>query len=128
MKKRYKLSNKELEVMQVLWCTNESLAATDIPKHNPDLNINTVQSVLRSLSNKSFIKIADIVYHNTVLTRTYEPILSQEDYMVDQFESTSLTMDTFISTLVKKETDSKNLETLEALIQEQKSKIARERE
>lgn len=123
LKRKYKLSNRELEVMQVLWNSKEPLAATDIPTFNPNLNLSTVQVSLRKLIEKSYIKVADIIYHGTVLTRIYEPVLSQDDYMTDYFESSSLKPEMFIASLVKRERNIEVLDKLENLIAEHKKKL-----
>ena len=120
MKRNYKLTNRELEVMQVLWDSDQPLAATDIPERNSSLNLSTVQVALRKLMEKSYIKVADIVYHNTVLTRVYEPVLTQEDYMIDYLKASSLNAESIVASLVKKENSMEVLEKLETFIQKRK--------
>ena len=71
MKKR--ITKKQLEIMKILWSSDKPLIASEILKRNDSLNINTVQACLRALVNKQFIKVADIVYSGTVLTRSYTP-------------------------------------------------------
>ena len=46
--KKIKLSNREAEVMVVLWNSDKPLAATDIPAINPELSVNTVQAALKT--------------------------------------------------------------------------------
>lgn len=125
---KIKLSNRELDIMLVLWNSKQPLAATDIPKINSSLSINTIQVVLKNLLKRSYIKIADIVYHGTVLTRSYVPVLTQEEYILSQIQHTQLSLPSFIATLVKNEKDEKNLIEIENLIEEQKRKIREESE
>lgn len=88
--KLQKISEKEKEIMSVLWRSEEPLTASAITQEDNNLNINTVQAALRSLLNKQYIKIADIIYSGTVLTRCYEPIISAEEYAADQLQAMRL--------------------------------------
>ena len=96
--------------MKILWSSDKPLIASEILKRNDSLNINTVQACLRALVNKQFIKVADIVYSGTVLTRSYTPIVTQDEYLdfayqdiVGKGKSTSL-----IASLIDSETSPKN--------------------
>lgn len=124
MNPKYKLSNRELDIMMVFWASEQPLTATDIPKINPDLKLNTVQAVLKKLLKKSYIKVADIVYHNTVLTRAYTSVLSEEEYVISNYNLSSFSTDTFIAALVKEENNPDTLTQIEELIQKQKKHIA----
>ncbi len=121
--KKIKLSNREAEVMVVLWNSDKPLAATDIPAINPELSVNTVQAALKNLLKKSYIKVADIIYHGTVLTRSYEPLLTHEDYINSQLEDTVLTPYGYAASLVKNEENENLLNELEQIIKEQKKKL-----
>ncbi|HIW21445.1 MAG TPA: BlaI/MecI/CopY family transcriptional regulator [Candidatus Dorea intestinavium] len=121
--KTKRLSNIEIEVMNVFWDTEEPLAATDIPKINPELNVNTVQATVRGLLKKSLIKVADIVYHNTVLTRAYLPEISRDEYWANQLEIEAINKPSFLAALIHQEEDLQLLEKLEELIKEQKEKL-----
>lgn len=68
-----KMTGKEKDVLELLIKSDQSLTATEIVDLDTRLNINTVQSVLRSLLKKELIKIAEIVYSGKVLCRSYEP-------------------------------------------------------
>lgn len=86
MNKR-RLSDRELEVMQVLWASETPVIASEIQKLNSELNINTIQAVLRKLLQKKMIEVADIVYSGTVLSRSYKPIVSADEYLLLEFEN-----------------------------------------
>ena len=126
--KKVKLSNRELDIMLVLWNSDHPLAATDIPKINEKLSVNTVQAVLKKMLKNNYIKVADIIYHGTVLTRTYEPVLSHEDYILSQLNDTSLTASGLAAALVKQEKNSENLEELEQIIKKQKQLLEKGKE
>ena len=78
--KKQKLTKKQLEIMKILWNSPTPMIASDIEKSNPSLNINTIQACLRALMKAEYIKVADIVYSGTVLTRSYTPCVSKEEY------------------------------------------------
>lgn len=76
----YELSKRELDVMNVFWAQDGPIVASDIPKSNTSLSINTVQAVIKKLISKNYVKIDKIVYSGTVLTRSYLPIVTAEEY------------------------------------------------
>ncbi|MCI9080238.1 MAG: BlaI/MecI/CopY family transcriptional regulator [Lachnospiraceae bacterium] len=78
------LTKRDLEVMTILWSGEGSKTASLIVKDNPELTMNTVQAVLRKLLKDKLIKVADIVYSGTVLTRSYEPMISQEKFWIQK--------------------------------------------
>ncbi len=116
--KDLKLSNKELDVMQVFWNSDEALASSDIPKIESTLNINTVRVAIKNLLQKSVIEVADIAQRGTVLTRTYRPTISFEDYLSGQLEHMKFNSLNLMSALIKQETNDENLDDLERIIKE----------
>lgn len=119
-----KISEKEKEIMSVLWHSSEPLTASAIVEKEEKLNINTVQAAMRSLMNKKYIKVADIVYSGTVLTRCYMPIISAEQYAADQLNymwsnSFNFSALNFIDHLLK-DSDSDILNELEDIIKQKK--------
>lgn len=121
--KNLKLSSKELDVMQVFWNSDEALASSDIPKIESSLNINTVRVAIKNLLEKSVIKVADIGQRGTVLTRTYRPTISFEEYLSGQLEHMNFNSLNLMSALIKQETNDENLIKLEKIIQEHRHKI-----
>lgn len=123
MKKR--ITKKQLEIMKILWSSDKPLIASEILKRNDSLNINTVQACLRALVNKQFIKVADIVYSGTVLTRSYTPIVTQDEYLdfayqdiVGKGKASSL-----IASLIDLETSPEELDLIEKMIQQKKQEL-----
>lgn len=82
-----KISQKEKEVILILWREKKRLTASGICEKSDGLKLNTIQVALRSLLKKGYIKIADIVYSGTVLTRCYQYTISAEEYAADQIRS-----------------------------------------
>lgn len=113
--------------MKVLWESDTPLVASDIAKKDDALNINTVQACLRSLIADHSIKVADIVYSGTVLTRSYTPIISRDEY----FGSTCTDIlgdgqkSALIASLIDAETDPDELAHLEEMIAKRKLELAK---
>lgn len=84
------LTKRQNEVMSVLWNSESPLSANQICDKDEDLNMNTVQQVLRTLLKMQFIKIEDIGYSNTVLTRLYSPVVKQTEYLQFLLGNTSI--------------------------------------
>ena len=82
-----KLSKQQLEVMKILWNSDTPLIASEIEKKHESLNINTVQACLRALIKAEAIEVADIVYSGTVLSRSYRPLISKDEYCQDTYKN-----------------------------------------
>lgn len=123
MKKR--ITKKQLEIMKILWSSDKPLIASEILKRNNSLNINTVQACLRALVNKQFIKVADIVYSGTVLTRSYTPLVSREDFLGTACQDIigKAKVSSLIASLIDTETNLNELEELEKLIEQKKEEL-----
>lgn len=123
MKKR--ITKKQLEIMKILWSSDKPLIASEILKRNDSLNINTVQACLRALVNKQFIKVADIVYSGTVLTRSYTPLVSREDFLGTACQDIigKAKVSSLIASLIDTETNLNELEELEKLIEQKKEEL-----
>lgn len=121
-----KISEREKDVMSVLWHAGESLTASAIAENGNGLSINTVQAAMRNLLKKEYIEVADIVYSGTVLTRSYKPIISAEQYAAEQLQAmriNALNFSTlnFIDHLLKND-ESGMLDELEGVIRRKKEK------
>lgn len=125
MKKRF--TKKQLDVMKILWESDTPLVASDIVKKDDTLNINTVQACLRSLIANHSVKVADIVYSGTVLTRSYTPVISREEYFgsacTDIFGDGKKSA--LIASLIDAETDLDELEHLEEMIAQRRHALTK---
>ena len=72
------LTKRDMDVLNILWESDEPKTATMISKSGDGLTMNTTQAVLRKLLKNNLIEIADIVYSGTVLTRSYKSVICQE--------------------------------------------------
>ncbi len=75
------LSIRQEQVMEVLWNHPDGIVASEIVKCNDELQINTVQAALKSLVKMNYIKVGEIVYSGTVLTRSYVALISKDEYL-----------------------------------------------
>ena len=119
--------------MNLLMNSSRSLTASEITSIDAALNINTVQSVLRSLLKKGLIEVADIVYSGTVLCRSYQPSSTGKDYSVTEFAEQfnnlrqNISVPYIFSALVEDNiNDPEVIKELEKIIQEQKRKLDQE--
>jgi len=129
-----KLSNKELATMKVFWQVEQPMVASEIPKQDSKLNINTVNVVIRNLLKKKYIQVNSIVYSGTVLTRSYEPTISAEQYARSQImellpknKSTSTT--NVVAAMLKNENPNMEvIEKLESMLLEYKENLPGKKE
>ena len=117
-----KITSRQLDVMQALWGADASMTASEIIRDHPELNINTVQSCLKQLLKKEYIRVADIVYSGTVLCRSYEPVVSRDSY-VSEFFSGGGSMDA-AAQFIGCAKDAQDLDKLQALIDKRRAELA----
>lgn len=125
-----RLSDREFDVMQVLWKSDKPLLASEILKESCDLNINTVQATLRKLLNKNLVQVADIIHSGKVLSRTYETTISSDEYILTEYKDILLTKtshwNTFFAAFMEKSSDKEQtLNELEELIREYRERLVK---
>lgn len=84
------ISNRERDILALMWEVNEALTAKQICDLNEDLVMSTVQTTLRNLLKRKLIKVDEVVFSGKALSRSYLPTISQEEFIIDQFESIDL--------------------------------------
>lgn len=125
---RKALSPRQLEVMEILWDAGKSMTASEIVNASGKMQINTVQASLRSLVSKKYIEVGQIVYSGTVLSRSYIPTVTREEYLdfscqkLSEFSSSSLVM----ASLIGKAKNTDVLDELEAMILKRKKELEEE--
>ena len=67
------LNPKELEILNILWGTDQALTCDDIVKRGGGLSQSTVLYVLRKLLNEGLIECTGKAYSGNVLSRIYIP-------------------------------------------------------
>lgn len=120
-----KITGKQLDVMQALWEADQPMTASEIVREHPELNINTVQSGLKQLMKKEYIRVADIVYSGTVLCRSYEPQITKESY-VNEFFSGGGSMET-AARFIGGTQDVQELDELEKLINQRREELKKQK-
>ncbi len=78
----YHLTGRERDILNILWNSEDGMIASEVAEQREDLTINTVQAVLKKLLKREFIKVQEIVYSGTVLSRKYCPALSEAEFRV----------------------------------------------
>ena len=122
---RKALSPRQLEVMEILWNAEKGLTASEIVNASNELQINTVQASLRSVITKKYIEVGDIVYSGTVLSRSYVPMVTREEYLnfsckkLSEFSSSSLVM----ASLIGNTENTDVLDELEVMIRKRKKEL-----
>ena len=121
-----KLTPSQLNIMKTLWDKKEPMIASDFVQLDPSLNLNSVQSALRSLLKKNYIEVSDIVYSGKVLTRRYIPVVSSEDYASENINGVlEDLLSSNILQYVESENDIKVIERLQEKLEERKKILER---
>lgn len=122
------LTQKQEDIMNILWESDTPLIASEIEKKREDLNINTVQSTLRTLLKKNYIEVADIVYSGTVLSRSYRPLLKREEVMseFDLKVSNILKKSNLFARYIDEINDLNTIINLEETLQKKKKELEKE--
>lgn len=125
-----KFTKRDSDILTILWDSGQPMTASQIAATAPDLTINTVQAVLRKLLKNNLVQVADIVYSGTVLTRSYVPIVTIEEFAAAQLQqdyqkfSKKVSKASIFAALLDSETDlRKELQELEQLLENYKKEI-----
>ena len=115
------LTKRERQIMNIFWNSDKPLSANDIAVQQQDLSKNTIQAVVRKLKNHDLLKVADIGYSGTVLTRLYSPNVTQEDFLAAELSDQSLL--NLITTFIETNKDIDTLNNLEKMITERQGEL-----
>ena len=132
-KNAFNLTNREMDILNILWNSEEPLVASEITKRDDTLTVNTVQATLRKLLKQELVEVADIVYSGTVLSRRYRPTVDSKDFAVQEFSAQlqnfkkNITASRLVATLLEQEENPdaalKEIEELEAILKEKKQNL-----
>ena len=67
------MNPRELDVLNILWRSDEPMMATDIVNAKLGLTQSTVTAVLRKLLADNLVEVVGITHSGRVLSRTYRP-------------------------------------------------------
>lgn len=79
------LNPRELDVLNVLWNTEQEMTATDIVNEMRGLTQSTVIAVLRKLTREGFAEVSGVTHSGKVLSRTYRPTEKSREYLTQHF-------------------------------------------
>lgn len=79
------LNPRELDVLNILWKTDEPMTSTDIVSEQRGLTQSTVIAVLRKLLKENLVEVAGITHSGKVLSRTYRPTEESRKVIMDNF-------------------------------------------
>ena len=122
-----KLTQSQLHIMKILWNEKKQMIASDFVQLDSSMNLNSVQSALRSLLKKNYIEVSDIVYSGKVLTRSYIPVVSSEDYASENINGVvkDLLSSNILFQYVESENDIEVIERLQKKLEERKKALER---
>ncbi len=69
--------------MNILWESDEPMIASAILKKGNGLKLTTVRASIKKLLEKKCIEPAGVVHSGTVLSQSYRPIITKDDYISD---------------------------------------------
>jgi len=76
---------RELEILNILWNSDEALTSSDIVEAGNRLSQSTVQAVLRKLLKDGLVLVDGVTHSGNVLSRTYKPAESSREIITNQF-------------------------------------------
>ncbi len=79
------LNPRELDVLNILWKTDEPMTSTDIVNEQRGLTQSTVIAVLRKLLKDDLVEVAGVTHSGKVLSRTYRPTAASRDVIMKNF-------------------------------------------
>lgn len=85
MKNNY-LSEREMNVMQVLWKYEKPMTVTEIVESEKELTTPTVYTVLRKLLDKGYVQVIDTVQTGKVFARRYKAKKTQDEEIEEKIE------------------------------------------
>ena len=80
------LSEREMNVMQVLWKYEKPMTVTEIVESEKELTTPTVHTVLRKLLDKGYVQVIDTVQTGKVFARRYKAKKTQDEEIEEKIE------------------------------------------
>lgn len=79
------MNERDLDVLNILWKSEEPMMATDIAEKKRDLTQSTVTTVLRKLLKDGLVEVTGVTHSGRVLSRTYRPTEKSKQSILDHF-------------------------------------------
>ena len=118
-----RLTNKQMDVMNILWENDKPMAASEILKANEKLNINTIHACIRKLLEEEYVKVAYIDYSGNVMSRYFMPTVFKGKYFSESYKDIIGSKKLILTSLIETETNIEELEQLENLIRKKKEEL-----
>lgn len=81
------LNPRELDVLNILWKSEEAMTSTDIVNEMRGLTQSTVIAVLRKLLQDELVEVCGVTHSGKVLSRTYRPTETSREVILENFAS-----------------------------------------
>ena len=81
------MNPRELDVLNILWKTDDPMTSTDIVNEQKGLTQSTVIAVLRKLLKDGLVEVAGVTHSGKVLSRTYRPTEESRDLILQNFQN-----------------------------------------
>jgi len=91
------LNPRELDVLNILWKSEDAMMATDIVNAGEGLTQSTVTAVLRKLLKDDLVEVVGITHSGRVLSRTYRPTENSREVILQNFTHTYSCFNNIIS-------------------------------
>ncbi len=130
------LTKRELEIMRILWASNDSMKASEIAQMNGGCSIDSVQPIIKSLIKKEMIEVDEVVFSRNALARKFKAKVKSESIEMGMIKnvfkglvSRNITAAHLVAAFLPEENDQetlKELDRLEEMIKERKKQILEE--
>jgi len=79
------INPRELEILNILWNSEEPMTSSQIVNVGDMLSQSTVQTVLRKLLKAKLVEVTGVTYSGNLLSRTYKPSEASRDVILQKF-------------------------------------------
>ena len=81
------MNPRELDVLNILWKSDEPMTSTDIVNEQKGLTQSTVIAVLRKLLKDELVEVSGVTHSGKVLSRTYRPTEASREIILENFQN-----------------------------------------
>ena len=80
------LNEREMDILSILWGTDEAMTAMDIVNAKKGLTQSTVTAVIRKMLNAGWVDAVGVTHSGKVLSRTYRPTEASINAILNHFK------------------------------------------
>lgn len=84
--KKYHLTNKEYEIMKILWKSGKPMLISDILLEADNVAENSLHPMIKNLINNGFIKVVGSMKVSKTTSRLYAPAITVDEYAAMRLE------------------------------------------